>query len=201
MPAASAERPLAIISTQGLAVLSASLVSPQSQLRRMSLLARNPHIRVHTASDDDDDTRSQAGRGSASKAAVAPAAIEPSALLVASTAGGRHKEDVRRALETHPEARCLVEFCADGHPPCIMTLYEDGFVWNQEVFLDRRSRDFETVARQNPFMHCVRSPAVADADADADGSDSDGGSGSTMVQVYATTVHEIREEDCPRLFA
>ncbi|KAJ2768227.1 hypothetical protein IWQ56_003024, partial [Coemansia nantahalensis] len=172
-----------------------------SPLRRASLLACNPRICAHVASDHEDAADADSG-GDRKRRRVMPMA--PSPLLVANTAGGRHKEDVRRALETHPEARCLVEFCGDSQQPCIMTLYEDGFVWNQEAFLDRRSRQFESVARQNPFMLCLRGPALADAGSD---SDSDGGGAAgpgvsdTMIQVYPATVHEIRHEDCPRLFA
>ncbi|KAJ2345414.1 hypothetical protein GGF43_005225, partial [Coemansia sp. RSA 2618] len=79
-------------------------------------------------------------------------------------------------------------FYGDYHHPCIMTLCQDGFVWNQEAFLDRRSGQFDSVARHNPFMHS------------ASGFDQDVGGGSEMVQLYPTTVHEIRDEDCPRLF-
>ncbi|KAJ1735834.1 hypothetical protein LPJ61_000340 [Coemansia biformis] len=208
----SIERPIAIISARGPSVLSASLVPPQSRLRKTSLLARDPRIRAPVASkggrgssdsDSNSDGERPATKRRRSGLAVAAAPIGPSSLLVADIAGGRHKDDVRHALETNPDARCLVEFCADDHQACIMTLYEDGFVWNQEAFLDRRSQNFEAVARQNPFMRCVRS---ASRQADGSGSDSDasssaGSGSSTMVQMYAVTVHEIRGEDCPRLFA
>ncbi|KAJ2780735.1 hypothetical protein H4R18_003286 [Coemansia javaensis] len=209
-PEPDAKRPLAIISVRGPSVLSAALAPPRSRLRRAALLARNPRIPASPPSDADADSDNGGGAGPKrrrrrSRVAL-PAAddVAPSSLLVADIRCARAVEDVRRALEATPGARCLVEFAGDGQSPCIMTLYEDGFVWNQEAFLDRRSGCFDSVARRNPFMRsiCSSSSSSAGAGAGDASSEADGGGprGPWMVQAYATAVHEIRDEDCPRLF-
>ncbi|KAJ1836028.1 hypothetical protein LPJ63_000656 [Coemansia sp. RSA 2711] len=196
--AADAKRPIAIISARGPSVLSAALAPPKSRLRRTSLLARN--LRLPCASDDASDDDDAAGSSSEQPARKrrrrrcpkrrhARSALKPWSLLVADIASSHDVSEVRQALERNPDAHCLVEISGDCHHPCLMTLSQDGFVWNMEAFVDRRSGQFESVARRNPFMQCV----------EARGQDADGGR-SEMVQLYHTTVHEIRDEDCPRLF-
>ncbi|KAJ1779571.1 hypothetical protein GGF48_000590 [Coemansia sp. RSA 921] len=189
-----AGRPIAIISTHGPSVLSAALAPPKSRLRRTSLLARNLRQSMPLESDDDEttesstlSTRKRRRRRSRKHDRAHSSTVKPWSLLVADIASRSDLAEMRQALELNPDARCSVEFSGDYQHPCIMTLCQDGFVWNQEAFLDRRSGQFESVARRNPFMHSVNS------------SDHDAGGGSEMVQLYPTTVHEIHDEDCPRL--
>ncbi|KAJ2453991.1 hypothetical protein EV183_001831 [Coemansia sp. RSA 2336] len=187
--AAEAGRPIAIISTRGPSVLSAVLAPPQSRLRRTSLLAASlrlcmPHDSDAAASDSPASGSSRKRRRHPGKRRAARRSrVKPWTLLVADIASG-DLADVRDALQANLDARCLVEFHGDQHP-CLMTLCQDGFVWNQEAFIDRQSGQFEQVARRNPFMHIAR------------GSDRNA---VEMVQLHPTTVHEIRREDCPRLF-
>ncbi|KAJ2121169.1 hypothetical protein IW147_004471 [Coemansia sp. RSA 720] len=191
-----AGRPIAIISTRGPSVLSAALAPPKSRLRRTSLLARNLRKSMPLGSDDDEtaesssstlSTRKRRRRRSRKHDRTCGSTVKPWSLLVADITTSSDLAEMRQALELNPDARCLVEFSGDYQHPSIMTLCQDGFVWNQEAFLDRRSGQFESVARRNPFMHSVS------------GSDHGAGGGSEMVQLYPTTVHEIHDEDCPRL--
>ncbi|KAI9479359.1 hypothetical protein LPJ78_000708 [Coemansia sp. RSA 989] len=188
--ASEAGRPIAIISTRGPSVLSAVLAPPQSRLRRTSLLAGSLRLSVPQDSDAAGCSDSSAGGSSrkrrrhhGKKRPGKRSRVKPWTLLVADIASGDLAE-VREALQSNLDARCLVEFCGDQHP-CLMTLCQDGFVWNQEAFIDRQSRQFEQVARRNPFMHVAAGSSQ---------------SALEMVQLYPTTVHEIRREDCPRLF-
>ncbi|PIA17842.1 hypothetical protein COEREDRAFT_85729 [Coemansia reversa NRRL 1564] len=228
--------PIAIISTRGPSVLSASLALPRLRRRKkLMLLAGNPHelaaptsrsssIRDNGGSDDGEPARKRhRPRYTQRSRAEEEEVITPSSLLVADIASHRDVQCMRLALAADPNAHCLVEFTSDGCYPCIMTLCQDGFIWNQEAFLDRRSSQFGAVARRNPFMRFAHSSgnlsssegsdgisgsdteSCSDSDSESPSSDSEpessfNTSSSEMVPLYVTTVHEIHSEDCPRLF-
>ncbi|KAJ2615513.1 hypothetical protein H4S08_001196 [Coemansia sp. RSA 1365] len=226
--------PIAIISTRGPSVLSASLALPRLRRRKkLMLLARNPHELVPLAprstrdsggSDDGEPARKRRRRRYTQRSSAKEEdGIAPSSLLVADIASHRDVQCMRLALAADPNAHCLVEFTSDGCHPCIMTLCQDGFIWNQEAFIDRRSGQFGAVARRNPFMRFAHSSGNLSNSEGSDkssGSDAESYSGSDsespsrdsesesnistssseMVPLYVTTVHEIHSEDCPRLF-
>ncbi|KAJ2080112.1 hypothetical protein H4R24_003317 [Coemansia sp. RSA 988] len=224
---------IAIISTRGPSVLSASLALPQLRRRKkLMLLAHNPHtlaypasgctknsscnIKDSSASDDEEPARKRRRhRYTQRNRTKEEGGIAPSSLLVADIASHRDVQYMRSALAADPNARCLVEFTGDGCHPCIMTLCQDGFIWNQEAFVDRRSAQFGAVARRNPFMrfaHASGDPngseisgSSSSNDSESYNSDSEAESdfstaSSEMVPLYVTTVHEIHSEDCPSLF-
>ncbi|KAJ1947418.1 hypothetical protein FBU59_001877, partial [Linderina macrospora] len=168
---------IAIISTRGPSVVSSSLLAPQSRLRRTSLPARNPCAGLYS-DGPDSDMDDMGGQSSAGK-------DMSSSLLVTYINSGRDITSVRDGLIKNPDARCLVEFYSDGgRQPCIMTLREDGFVWNQEIFLNRWSSQYESVARRNPFMQKMSNSA-------ADESLDDG----ELMAIDNINVHEIFPED------
>ncbi|KAJ1668998.1 hypothetical protein GGF38_002594 [Coemansia sp. RSA 25] len=72
-------------------------------------------------------------------------------MLIAQIASNRDVADVRQLLTKNVHARCLVQFNS-GSGVCIMTLRDDGFVWNQEIFLPRHSGQYSSVAKRNPFL-------------------------------------------------
>ncbi|KAJ1952382.1 hypothetical protein EC988_003587 [Linderina pennispora] len=175
---------IAIISTRGPSVVSSSLLAPQSRLRRASLPARNPCAGLYSdgPESDMDDIGARSGQSGADS--------DLSSLLVTYISGGRDITSVRDGLIKNPEARCLVEFYSDsGRQPCIMTLREDGFVWNQEIFLNRWSSQYESVARRNPFMQKMSNSIAEESLGDGE-----------LMAIDNINVHEIFPEDCPRLF-
>ncbi|KAJ2000554.1 hypothetical protein GGI04_004100 [Coemansia thaxteri] len=124
-------------------------------------------------------------------------------LLLAEVSSNKDVTAVRQLLAANAEARCLVEFHS-GNNICIMTLREDGFVWNQESFIRRHSGLYDGVARRNPFLRRMHnSPrytsdsSQAASDDHDDDNDNDAGE---LMQIETVSVHEIRHEDCPRLY-
>ncbi|KAJ2822226.1 hypothetical protein FBU31_004655, partial [Coemansia sp. 'formosensis'] len=84
-------------------------------------------------------------------------------MLVAQISSNKDVADVRQLLTKNTNARCLVQF-RSGSGVSIMTLRDDGFVWNQEKFLPRHSGQYANVARRNPFlrrMHNLPRPSSA----------------------------------------
>ncbi|KAI9503275.1 hypothetical protein GGI25_002796 [Coemansia spiralis] len=209
--------PIAIIATHGPSVLSASLLPTKSRLRKTSLLAENPFVKLSdsastsTLARTSESSISKAKRrrhikytSKAASATTVTVATAMSRLLVSSIAEGRDVAEVRQALADSPEARCLVEY-HNGYSTCIMTLRDDGFVWNLEAFLDPRSSQYNAVARRSPFMQRIGKPqSVPAGDSSSsqnsnDGGDDDRSNGADMLQFDSVTVHEIYHEDCLRL--
>ncbi|KAJ2524128.1 hypothetical protein GGI11_001035 [Coemansia sp. RSA 2049] len=208
--------PLAIISTHGPSVLSAALVPSGSRLQRMSLLAHDPFVRVSgTECTQLTESPPQGRPGSKRRSrrhrrwssTRVTAGAQSTDLLVSSIGGGRDAADVRCALVNSPEARCLVEYHS-GMGTCITTLRDDGFVWNLSALLDPRSSQYSAVSRRSPFMRRFgRSDGTPASSSSSSGGgvdgDDDGGSGDDsgggLLQVDCITVHEIHQEDCPRI--
>ncbi|KAJ1958631.1 hypothetical protein GGI12_004683, partial [Dipsacomyces acuminosporus] len=132
--------------------------------------------------------------------------VPPSSLLVTDISCRRDVISMREGLNSNPEAQCLVEFCI-GQVPCIMTLRESGFVWNQEIFVGRWSSQYESVAKHNPFLRRITGQLDQQASTLADyemeeieGEEEEEYGEGELLPIDNITVHEIHPEDCPRLF-
>ncbi|KAJ2754779.1 hypothetical protein GGI19_002162 [Coemansia pectinata] len=131
-------------------------------------------------------------------------------MLVAQIASNRDVADVRQLLTKNTNARCLVQF-SSGSGVSIMTLRDDGFVWNQEIFLPRHSGEYASVARRNPFLRRMhnspRYSTVSSTDSSTDSSDSSSSRQSSeqsdpeedeetdegeLMMIDVVSVHEIR---------
>ncbi|KAJ2489482.1 hypothetical protein IWW37_003945 [Coemansia sp. RSA 2050] len=127
-------------------------------------------------------------------------------MLVAQVSSSRDVADVRQLLTKNIDARCLVQF-STGSGVSIMTLRDDGFVWNQEIFLSRNSCEYASVARRNPFLRRMHnSPRYSSASSSGSRDSSSSSSSSRhsseqsdhedddegeLMMVDTVTVHEI----------
>ncbi|KAJ2747867.1 hypothetical protein GGI20_000162 [Coemansia sp. BCRC 34301] len=135
-----------------------------------------------------------------------PVVASCDSMLVAQISSDRDVADVRQLLAKNIHARCLVQF-SSGSSVCIMTLRDDGFVWNQDVFLSRHAGQYTSVAKRNPFLsRMYNSPHyssdsssleqnVANSNDDSYeryDNDNDGGSEGDFMLLDNVAVHEIR---------
>ncbi|KAJ2065579.1 hypothetical protein GGI17_000123 [Coemansia sp. S146] len=126
-------------------------------------------------------------------------------MLVAQIASNRDVADVRQLLTKNANARCLVQF-SSGSGVSIMTLRDDGFVWNQEIFLPRHSGEYASVARRNPFLRRMHNSPRYSTASSTDSSDSSSHQSSEqsdpeeneetdegeLMMIDIVSVHEIR---------
>ncbi|KAJ1900502.1 hypothetical protein GGI08_005659 [Coemansia sp. S2] len=124
-------------------------------------------------------------------------------VLVAHISSNRDVADVRQLLTKNANARCLVQF-SSGSGVSIMTLRDDGFVWNQEIFLSRHSGEYASVARRNPFLRRMHNSPRHSSAGSTDNSDSSSFHQSSdpeedeetdegeLMMIDVVSVHEIR---------